>query len=207
VCSRVIFSIKKIKRSRDLYFCTFRDGDRIRVNAELLYRHALHTGMPLTEKEYEALKSEAAATLAKEQALRLLSFRIRSEEELSRRLRLKGVRTSVARAVVDDLKNAKLVDDEEFSRRYISDLLRRKPAGEYLIKAELKKKGIPEQTIDRVLHHVFSEHDQVELARKCVQQWHKRHAETAKADQRKKVSQFLYRRGFSWQIIEEVLGD
>ena len=199
-----------IKRRKGWRKCTFNTGDILEVPEELVLRKGLSVGASLSEKDYDSLKSECEITRGKEQALRLLAYRARSEQELKQRMRKSGLRRNSAEAVIDGLKRLNLVDDEEFARKFVYDLIRRKPAGEFLIKSELQKKGISESVIVRVIKQAFDEVSPVELARKGMQQWLIRHPQSHRAgevEQRQRIAQFLYKRGFSWSIIDEVVGD
>ena len=85
------------------------------------------------------------------------------------------------------------------------DFISRKPAGEFLLKIELKKKGIKDDIIDETVEKVYSELDKRELILKLIQ---KKKFDPAAADPKakKRMYDFLLRRGFSWDLIGEVMG-
>jgi len=205
--NRLIVAVEKLKRRKNWKKCIFNSGEYLEVPDEIMVRNALSNGVELSEEKFDELKTDSDAVRAKEKALRLLSYRTRSEKELSQSMRRSGIQQSTAEAVIDDLKRLHLIDDEEFARKFINDLIRRKPAGEFLLKAELQKKGISNDVIDRVVDQTFKEVSPVELARKGVQQWLSRHPRTHSNERRQKVAQYLYKRGFSWSIIDEVVGE
>lgn len=202
-----IESIKKIRGRKDWFYCNLNNGSYIEVSGSMLLYFELHEGKTLNRDELSDIRKKSEDSLAKFKALRLLSYRARSEKELARKLKEKGVRFTAAKKAVGDMKDLNLIDDEDFSLRFTRDLLRRKPAGRFLLQSELKKKGVAEQVIDRVLDQVFEEFNETELAHDCMVQWIKRHPRVSEFEQRNKLSQYLYQRGFTWAIIEEVLGD
>ena len=206
--NRLIVAVEKLKRRKNWKKCIFDSGEYLEIPDEIMIRNALSTGIELSQEKFAELKAGSEALRAKEKAMRLLSYRARSEKELNQRMRRSGIYQSTAKAVIKDLKRLHLIDDEEFARKFINDLIRRKPAGEFLLKAELQKRGISNAVIDRIIEQTFKEVSQVELARKGVQQWLSRHPRTPSNERRKqKVAQYLYQRGFSWSIIDEVLGE
>lgn len=200
-------AIEKIKRRKARYKCKFQNGDSIEINEELYFKKSLSIGVTLSEEQFVSLKREAAENFAREFALRLISIRVRSENELFLRLKNKGFDISVVLPIINNLKEMNLVNDKDFSVRFVNDLLMRKPAGELLLKAELGKKGISKEIIEEVLTSVFQEFDQTELAKNCIEKWSKTHPVTPVNEQRQKLTRFLYQRGFSWTIIQEVTGD
>ncbi|MFC1729282.1 regulatory protein RecX [candidate division KSB1 bacterium] len=205
--SHLIDAMEKIKRRGGWYRCSFEKGGPLDIDQDMLIRHELHVGKTLSGKMYDTLKRESETAHARESALRLLSYRARSRKELIKRLRGKGFQMSIVDSVMNGLKEKGLVDDEEFAKLFVSDLIRRRPAGTFLIKSELQKKGIEGPVIERIIEDTFRKHDPVELAGECARQWLKRHAKTPEPERRKKLSHYLYQRGFSWTIIEDVLGD
>jgi len=205
--SYTLESISKIKRRKGWYRCVFVSGGSLDVSEDILVRHSLHDGKLIPWDEYKEIRTESEGARAKEKALRLLSYRARSEKELKSRLRSTGISAKSAGTAIDDLKRLNLIDDEDFALRFTRDLIRRKPAGEFFIKTELQKKGIREAIVRKVLDQVFSEYDQTGLARKSAAQWIRRHPRSPDVEKRNKLSKYLYQRGFPWAVIEEVIGD
>ena len=203
----LIVAIEKLKRRKNWKICIFDSGEYLEVPDEIMVRSALSTGIRLSQIKFAELKTESDTIRAKEKALRMLSYRTRSEKELIQSMRSSGIRQSIAEAVIGDLKRLHLIDDEEFAGKFINDLIRRKPAGEFLLKAELQKKGISDAVIDRVINQAFKEVSPVELARKGARHWLARHPRTLSNERQQKIAQYLYKRGFSWSIIDEVVGE
>ncbi len=204
---RVIVAIKDIKRRKLWRNCVFDSEESVEIPLELVLRRRLETGRKIDNDTFDALMAESQLAKGKEQSLRLLSYRSRSENELKQRMRQNGLSGTTPRSVVNDLKRLGLVDDEDFAKRFVIDLIHRKPAGEFLIKAELQKKGVDQDIIDKVITDIFKEFDTLELARTCMRQWLSRHPRTAEHEKRNKVGLYLYQRGFSKAVIDEIVGE
>jgi regulatory protein len=84
-------------------------------------------------------------------ALKLLSYRGRSEKELSERLRKKGISAAAASSVIDSLKEIGLVDDT-----VLAETLKREALAIKLLSIEGAKRyvlgrGIPRDIVEAVL--------------------------------------------------------
>ena len=140
---------------------------------------------------------------ARDYAFFLFKFRLRSENELIQRLKLKKVPEETIKELVAFLKEKKLIDDNIFAKAWISSRLR-KPLGLRRIKQELRQKGVDKEIIESQSSGVtdYSETDTVlDLA--------KRKLNILKgADQviaKRRVYAFLLRRGFSPEIVIDTL--
>ncbi len=142
---------------------------------------------------------------AREYAFLLLKYRLRSEKEIRDRLRRKKFPENIIRETVLFLKEKKFLDDKVFARVWINSRLK-KPLGLRRIRQELKVKGIEEEIINHRIGEArksYPESEVIELlalARIAKQKG----VEPVKA--RNRTFAYLIRRGFSPEIIAEVLG-
>jgi regulatory protein len=141
---------------------------------------------------------------AKNYAFLLLKFRLRSEKELYERLKRKNFELNIINQTLSFLKDKCFIDDRLFAKNWIEWRLR-KPLGLRRLKQELKIKGIDKEIIDKELEDLkknYSEEDIVSgLAKQRFQKL--RGVEPNKAKQR--VFGYLLRRGFSPDIVIDVL--
>ena len=136
-------------------------------------------------------------------SFRFLSFRPRSEKEIRDFLQKKH--PSLVTKVTERLQELGYVDDTKFVAWWIEQRQGRKPKGMQLIIRELLSKGIDRNTIEQVLYSEMG--DQKELAKKAIS----RKLDTLKnvpyVKQKKKLGDFLFRRGFSGDVIRRVVDD
>ena len=136
-------------------------------------------------------------------AYRLFSVRPRSEKELRERLRGKGFGGATAYKVILLLKEKKIIDDLGFARLWVESRMHANPKGDMTLRRELGQKGISAAIIDSAL----SERQGCEgdtcrfLARKKMETLGKLPKEKA----RKKLFDFLARRGFNFDIVKDVV--
>lgn len=139
---------------------------------------------------------------AKNYALKLLTYRQRSEQEIKDRLTQKGYELTIVEQIVDFLKDYKLINDQEFVKQYIySKITGPKPMGPNRIKYELIQLGIDKNTIEESLGAIDHQ-SELELAKKLVEKTINKSTTTPKLH---KLVGLLQRRGFSYTIIKEVL--
>ncbi len=83
---------------------------------------------------------------AMDQALRLLSFRARSEREMADRLAKKGFAPDVTERTVARLRELNLLNDGALARD-MTESRRRGGRGDHRIRQELRKRGLPREAI------------------------------------------------------------
>ncbi len=137
-------------------------------------------------------------------ALRFLKIRPRSVAELKEKLEKKGFEAQDIDNALGWLQSTKLLDDRAFTKSWIQYRLAR-PFGFRRIVLELKDKGIDpgiiEEEIDAVKPHVDESRTALELARRRWQ----RLTGIEPLKKKKRIFDFLSRRGFSPDVIFKVL--
>ena len=152
--------------------------------------------MKSMERKSEALKF----------AIKLLTLRRRSVFEIETRLQKKGYEADIIKQVIEDLNNYKYLDDEVFAESYINDRMNFRPCGRFLIKNELKERGIAKNIIERKISELISIKQEIERARKLAVMKSKtinKDTDDFKAIQ--KVKAYLQSKGFSYEIISQAV--
>jgi regulatory protein len=187
----------------------------IGIHKEVLLQSGLRVGDQVSERTIDELKKQEELHKARESSLRLLSHRARSEKELRDRLKQKGLSLESITKVIGSFTQSGLVDDLEFARAFAHDKLLRKPMGRSMLTQQLRQKGISKEIIEQVLSEVYERMKEdeyaVELARNRFERFKSAFDGLEPMKQRKKLSDYLSRRGFAWETvakaINEVLGE
>lgn len=132
-------------------------------------------------------------------AFRFLSFRPRSAKEVKEFLQKKTKTESVVDRVMDRLIELGYIDDAKFAAWWIQSRQITKPKGMRLIKQELKQKGIVTSEIPVI--------PEDEIASRAIQKKREIWKKLSKLEQKKKLYDFLGRRGFSYNTIARVIDD
>lgn len=143
-------------------------------------------------------------------ALRLLSIRLRSIKEIKGKLLWYSIKKGIGRNLVDqvigELISQNLLNDREFARLWVQGRRKTKPKGSHFIKRELQEKGIAEDLIEQVL----KEEEKVglneyQLASELIQKKSYLFASQPFLQKKAKITNFLLRRGFPWEVIKKVV--
>ncbi len=207
----IVSSIEPQKKKKER-FNVFVDGKfRFGLDAGALVKSRLKIGQKISEKEIEKLIFENETNKLVEKALHFLSFRPRSESEVRKRLKSKTLHSSffihhspdeVIDTVFQRVKRLGYINDEEFTKWWVEQRQTHSPRGARLIKSELYQKGISQEIMDKVLPE--DEEGEIERALKAAKK--KLRAYDLKSrESRQKMSQYLARRGFDWEVIKETL--
>ena len=145
-------------------------------------------------------QQELRAALAK--AYRLLAVRARSEKELREALLRKGFDPDLIAAAIAQCKEQRFIDDADFARQFVQSRLLNRPKGRTRLILELRQKGVDAATIAATLDELLPAEHQAALADQLAEKLRKRLANLPPQKARQRLSDFLRRRGFNWEMIQ-----
>jgi regulatory protein len=161
-------------------------------------------GKELSDQEIEKIISEDKTINGKEYLLRLLSRRIYSRYEISRKLNNKGYPEKIIADLIFWLENNNYINDELFAEMWAQFRLQNKPIGRYKLNQELRIKGIKQDIIQKVMDKTYKEIDELILARNLIEEKIvSSEIKNIRIDP-KKIYNFLLRRGFSTEISKNI---
>lgn len=133
--------------------------------------------------------------------LRFATLRPRSEKEVHLWFKRKKVYPELAERVFNRLKSLGLVDDTAFAKWWVDQRLTFHPKSRRALSVELRQKGVDREIIEQALEVV----DDKSVASSLVRRRLLRLVCLQTEVRQKKLSDFLARRGFSWETIKEVI--
>ncbi len=155
----------------------------------------------LPEVRIEELIERDRQDAAYEQALRLLSHRPRTERELRMRYARKELPERTQEAALDRLKSEGLVDDAAFAQLWIENRMEFRPRGAWALRSELGAKGVERELIEIALE----DFDEEEAARRAAHEGARRYTHLSPDLFRRRLSAYLSRRGFTYQLISPLV--
>ncbi len=161
----------------------------------------LRVGQTLNEADLERLKQADTDETAFEKAIKFISYRSRSEAEVRQNLKKKDVPERVIEDVLTRLRRVGLVDDAGFARSWVEARSASRPKGKRALKVELRQKGLPQKTIEKALAGV----DDAAAARQLATARAPRLKGLPERDFRRKLSEYLARRGIDYETISEAV--
>lgn len=151
-------------------------------------------------------KTKPSAAAAWDYALRLLTYRPRSEEEMNRRLQARGFAAQIVAATVNKLKEVGLLDDERFARDLATFRLATRPVGRIRLQQELQQHGVSQQLAAATAKNLLTPETEMAAARKLAQKYRRRPGEDDRRFSRR-LARFLWQRGYDGEIIREILAE
>lgn len=175
------------------------------VDMEVAYRTDLKEGKEVDKQFIESVIKKEEQFRANNYALNLLSFRARSEKEIYDRMLQKGYEPSVIANTIHYLKEQRYLNDKDFAEMFIKDKFELNRYGRNRIKTELLKKGVSKKLVNDLMEEVIHPDREYETARELAEKKMKSYQRDSKNAQHRKLSGFLLRRGYSYDIVSKVV--
>lgn len=203
-----ITAIKPQRKNKNRFNVYIDNSFAFGVHEDVLILHNLTVGKELSTDYINEVILAEEQSKAKNCALRLLSYRARSEYEIRNRLDQKGYEREIIEETVRFLKKNNYIDDYAFAKALVNDELNLKQSGEGLIRQKLFQKGISKEIIQKVLDEILDEEKSlaacINLAEKKLNSTYR---DDAPKDQMRKIVAFLQRRGYPYSMIKKVVGE
>ncbi len=161
----------------------------------------LHVGQELSDEDIARLREADAQEQAYQRALRYVGYRPRTAAEIRRHLLKRGTAEAHIETVLARLRDLKLVDDTAFARAWVEDRITFRPRGRRALRAEMRQKGLDEEAIAQALENI----DEADLAYQAAQKALRRYQHLPWQAFRQKMSAYLARRGFPYDIVREAV--
>lgn len=161
----------------------------------------LQVGQSLSEEKIAALQEEDAREVALQKSLHFLSYRARSVEEVRKNLEKHEIPAAIIQATLEKLQHAGLLNDHDFARSWVENRNTFRPRGRRVLRMEMRHKGLPESVIETTLDATT---DEESLALNAARKHQRKLNGLGWMDFRKKMTGFLGRRGFSYEVLASV---
>lgn len=198
----IVTAVEQQKHDKEKY-SIFIDGTFAfgLIMQDILY-FKLKEGAEISETTYNFIMENLIYIKAQDTALHYIGYKMRTEQEVKKKLEDKQYAEEVTERVIEFLKKYHYVDDFNYAQKYIKQSIRLKPKGKLALKMELRQKGVQENIIVQVL-----EQAQLNELDCMIQLIEKKGGILALSDTKKKqkIISFLQRRGYSYDKIKEAI--
>jgi regulatory protein len=196
-----ITGLKKSK-GREKHVEVFLDGKpALNLLAEIACKEKLEAGQELSESRLEVITGLDRFQRCHNAAIRYLSYRPRSEAEIKQRLQHHGFDDACTEKVIVKLSEQGLVDDTAFARFWIDNRRTFRPRSRRMTKLELRRKGLNMDVIEQAIHDI----DDRESAYRAALSRTRHLFPSDYPVYRRRLGQYLGRRGFSYDVINETV--
>lgn len=184
----------------------FVDGEfAVGLSQDIVFKNRLKAGKEISSQQLEQLVKENELDKILLKVYRFLSYRPRSEKEIRDYLAKKKTSVLLTVLVIKTLEKQKYLDDKEFASWWVDQRMQFRPVGEWVLKAELLQKGISKKIIEEMVNGQWSIVNSQDLALKAAKKKLRRYKGLDQIEFRRKMGNFLARRGFDWETIKEVI--
>jgi regulatory protein len=162
----------------------------------------LRKGQILTEDEITQMRDQDAVIKAFDQAVRYLSYRPRSRQEIQQYLKGKEIPPETQERAITRLETAGYLDDRAFARFWIENRTQFQPRGPHALRYELRQKGIAPTLIEELLRETV---DVDAAAYQAASAHGRRLRGLTHREYRQKMGAFLQRRGFAYSTASQII--
>ena len=198
----IVTGVEQQKKDKSR-FSVYIDGEYAfsLIKEDILY-FKIKEGYEIPEERYDYIMNTTIYIKAQDMVVRYIGYKMRTEKEVIDKLRSYEYSDEVIEKVVAGLKKYDYINDKIYCEKYVKETLKLRPKGKFLIKQELKMKGIEEDVIDCVLEEKSV--DENGLIEELLL---KKYEGFREMDDREKakIYSFLLRRGFSYGAIKDAI--
>ncbi|MBH10328.1 MAG: hypothetical protein CMG74_08270 [Candidatus Marinimicrobia bacterium] len=199
-----IISICQQKRKKNRYTIKLNNGIVFGISEDVFILKNLKVGKKFSESELDEIQNKEELFRIKNKAIRLLSYRMRSKNELFQRLKQNKYNSKKIAIVIDELEKKNYLNDKEFATLFIRDRIKNKKLGPYAIRNAIGKHNISPKVVEEIMFTVYDEFPQESLIVSIIEKRTKLKKEK-NTFERKKLIDYLQRKGYQWDIIKPLL--
>ncbi|ALS27624.1 RecX family transcriptional regulator [Paenibacillus sp. 32O-W] len=201
----VITAVKQDRKERRRYHIYIDGADEaaLSVHEDIMVRYRLLKGQTVDPAVLDEIRGEDDKYRCYMAAVVYLGVKPRTRKEVERYLLRKGMEAEAVALTLDRLERERLVDDRDYAGLFAGQRLRSAGKGRRLIVQELRQRGVKGETAAEAADALDpAEELEVALAL-AVKKWRTLRGE--QSERRRKLAQFLLRRGFPGDIVREAL--
>ena len=200
----IITSIEEQKKKGR--FNIFLDGEfAFGLYKETIYDFGLRVKDDLTEDKINEIKCYDEINFGKKVAIRFLNYKQRTEKEVHGKLKSHKLSEESINKIMIFLKEFKFVNDENYAKLFVESKKILKPEGRRTVRMKLAQKGINKDLSERSVSENYSEEEEFIKAKELFDKYRKKVRGKNEADKKQKCYRFLLSKGFSYDLIRDVM--
>jgi regulatory protein len=173
----------------------------IGVSDSTLTKLNLKKGVEITPFLLDQIARQEDQWAAREYMFRILSRRDHSRKELKDKAYKKGYSGGFIEEILDEFEQKEYIDDRKFAKKYAADKFEFNDWGPYKIRTQLFKKGISKSVVEQVVQDTFGNEAIKESMILLITKKKRRYQREPEDKRRKKVFDFLMRKGYDTENI------
>lgn len=169
---------------------------------DLLY-YKLKENESLDNEKYEYILNKLLLKRAKDKALKYLGYKMRSKNQVIKKLQEYEFPPNVINKVIKVLEKYNYINDEDFAKAFIKDKLNLKGHGVFKISYDLKMLGVDEEIFKKYLYDEEFINEEKKAKDLLLKKLGNKNIENLDYKEKQKIYAYLARRGFSYDSIKK----
>lgn len=197
-----ITKVERQKKSDHRYIIHF-GAYNMTVHEDVMIKYRMITGNSFMKADLLEIVVADERQRAYVEGLRYSERKPRTAMEMTRRLRQKEIGETIIAEVVQRLQEERLLDDPLYAKQWAEQRIANQRKGKMWIRQELREKGIDKTLISEALENITPEQELESALETGRKKWNLIRGEAS--DKRRKTGAFLMRRGFSGDMVRQVI--
>jgi regulatory protein len=194
--------IREINKKEQKVEIVFEDDSVLEMDEADYLTMCLYDREELLKEEISEIIYKSQVKKAKLDAVKFISYKIKSTYEVIRRLRELNYNNDVIDAVVEALTRDNYLNDRDYAERYARTKIKLKKISKKQLELELQQKGISDEIIANLRElYAIDEHSDIE--RLLLKKY--RGSDLKDSKLRLKAIKFLYSKGYEVELIQSVI--
>ena len=189
-----ILAIKLNNKRNTNIFNVKTDESEYVLHSDIIVKHSLSLG-DVDEKIFSLAVNESNTLIATEKAMKYLSSKLKTEQQLKDYLYKQGYHKQTVNAVIEKLKDYGLIDDSKFAKSYVR-------SNPNFSKNKLKQKLISFGVKQNILDDILCDIDDGETCLKDASKFMKNKELDTKT--KEKLTRHLVSKGYGYDTIKSV---
>ncbi len=181
------------KRNTNIFNVKTDEGEYV-LHSDIIVKHSLSLG-DVDEKIFSLAVNESNTLIATEKAMKYLSSKLKTEQQLKDYLYKQGYHKQTVNAVIEKLKDYGLIDDSKFAKSYVR-------SNPNFSKNKLKQKLISFGVKQNILDDILCDIDDGETCLKDASKFMKNKELDTKT--KEKLTRHLVSKGYGYDTIKSV---
>lgn len=197
-----ITEIQQQKRNKNRYTIKFNDNSFLGVSENFIISHDLFKDKEITVDQKNSLVESESYQKVKNNALNLLSYRMRSKKELINRLMAKSYDEIDIENVISELSDYGYINDLDFGLAFSKDKIRSSKLGPIALRLKLREHISSDDLLSNIITQIYTKEKITSLLKILIRKRKKTIVDNKSIN---KLIQYLTRKGFSYDDIKSVI--
>lgn len=202
----IILSIKYLNR-KQICEILLDNGEILSISMDLVIKHELSKAKVIDDVKLAELKREQRIIEIKRAALNYISYKPRTEKQVTDKLKILRYFPNEIEACIKFLKDFGYLNDELFAEKYIKDYTKRKSPSKKKLQFELSKKGIPKDIINKQISKLYNDEDEINNAKMSIEKIKYKLNFKNELEKKKYLYSYLSRQGFNYDLIRTTISE